>query len=91
MPNQMSPDSRRVNFICDKEFYSALEEQARNQRLSVGELIRRSLEDTYPKLKPRHAIIQMTPASGAARHGLPTHFKKNTAKKAPAKRKQKAS
>ena len=58
MPNQMSADSRRVNFIADKVMYEALEEMARANRMSVGELIRRALEQQYG-LTPAHSIIQI--------------------------------
>lgn len=58
MPNQMSPDSRRVNFIWEKEVYAELEARAQKERMSVGELIRRALEDQY-KLVPEHPVVMI--------------------------------
>lgn len=58
MPNQMSADARRINFIWDKDAYAELEKLALKQRMSVGELIRRTLEETY-KIEPTSPIIQI--------------------------------
>lgn len=79
MPNQMSPDSRRVSFISDKTAYEALEKIALEKRMSVGELIRRALEDQYD-LTPAHPIVQIRvpPKARAPRKATP--------KKAPGKK-----
>lgn len=58
MPNQMSADARRINFIWDKDAYAELENLAHAQRMSVGELIRRTLEEKY-KINPTSPIIQI--------------------------------
>lgn len=58
MPNQMSPDSRRTNFIINREFYEGLEARALAERISVGELIRRALEEKYPEIPLSHPVIQ---------------------------------
>lgn len=47
MPNQASPDTRRVTFVVDKAMYDGLETLARTANMSVGELIRRGLEKQY--------------------------------------------
>lgn len=53
----MSPNSRRVNFICDKEFYEGLEAQAQKDRTSVGEIIRRALEKQYPDIPLPNPVV----------------------------------
>lgn len=54
----MSPDARRINFIWDKDAYADLEKLALKNRMSVGELIRRTLEEKFD-IAPTHPIIQI--------------------------------
>jgi len=63
MPNSMSPDSRRANFIVSKDFYAGLEELAQKQRVTVSELIRRALEKEYDQVEDAHPVINVRPIS----------------------------
>lgn len=47
MPNQYSPDSRRITYVEDRELFEFLEEMAKKQGITVGELIRRATADKY--------------------------------------------
>lgn len=47
MPNQYSPESRRVSYIEDRNIYEFLEEKAKKQGTSVGELIREAVAAQY--------------------------------------------
>src|SRR5688572_23196212 len=75
MPNQLSPDSRRVNFIVRDEVYSHLAKDATRRRLSVSRLIRQILRAAYfPKLPDKvseRATLRDHRTSG--RRGRPKH------------------
>jgi hypothetical protein len=48
MPNQPSPDSRRVTYVEDRDQYAYLEKRAEAFGTSVGELIRTAVAEKYP-------------------------------------------
>lgn len=85
MPNQMSPDSRRINFIWDKETYDTLAALAKKGRMSVGEFIRRALEEKY-LIEPSNPIINIRQSAPSEKFDSPprtARAPKNPGKKTP--------
>jgi hypothetical protein len=67
----MSPDSRRVNFIWDKEAYQLLVEKAAVARCSVGELIRRAIEEKYADIPVENPVTNIRVTTPSAREPKP--------------------
>jgi hypothetical protein len=61
MPNKLSPNSFRMNFIAPKVLRDGLVERARKEGVSQGGLIRAALEKTYPEIPTAPVLKILTP------------------------------